>query len=74
MRESGRSWTPRGLHEVLPDTDFGAWVKGWLHCGGRDMCLSHCIGIEADRPFVCIFEVGKYEKDHSTLVRCFVGQ
>lgn len=63
-----------GRHNVLRDTDAGAWVKRWFHCGGRYMSLSRCVSSEIDCPLVFCCEEVVHENDLLMLVRCFDGQ
>lgn len=74
MRVSDRALTVCHHHNVLPDTDIAKWVKCWLHCGGRERALSHCIVSEVACPLFPCYEKVKYEKNLLTVVRRFGGQ
>lgn len=63
MRPSDRVLTVRDRHNVLRDTDGGAWVKHWLHCSGHSMSVWPCVSPELDYPFVRCYEEVKYEKE-----------
>lgn len=71
MCASSCAVTVRDLHNLLPNTDAGAYVKRWLQCGGRGSSVLRCVGSEVDCTFVPCFEEVKYEKALSTLVLRF---
>lgn len=55
--------------DVLHNTDVRAWFRRWLHCCGRGLPVSRCMGCEIDCPFARVFLEVKYEKHLSTLLR-----
>lgn len=44
MHTGDRAWTVRNRHNMLCNTDIGAWATFWLPCAGRGMFVSHCVG------------------------------
>lgn len=74
MHASDRALTFLVRHSVLCDTDIGSWEKCGLHCGGRGMSASRCVGSEVDCPFRCCYKEVEYEKDSSKLTQRFDGQ
>lgn len=74
MRAIHRALAMRDRHSVMCDTDIRAEVKRWLHCAGRGLSVSRCVGSEDACPFVRCNEEVKCEKDLSTFVRRFDGQ
>lgn len=57
MHASDRAMPTSDRHNVLRDTDVGAWVKHLLDCDGRGRLVLGCIGSEVDCPFVPLFAV-----------------
>lgn len=74
IRASNGELTIRDRHNLLGNTDVGTWVKGWLHCGGRDMSMWRCVSSEDDSPFVWCYKKVEYGKDLYTPVRRLDGQ
>lgn len=56
MRASDRSLTVCDPPNIVCDTDVGAWVQRWLHCGGRAILVSRCISPEAECPLIRCYE------------------
>lgn len=56
---------------MLRDTDVGAWVRYWLHCGESGMSASCCVQLKVDCPFGRGFEEVEYKKKLSKPVRHF---
>lgn len=48
MRASDCAFTIRDPHNVLCETEVGAWVNRWWHCGGYGISLLLCVGSEVD--------------------------
>lgn len=71
MHASDRVLIISDRNSVLPDTDVGAGVKRWLHCGGQDMSVWRSISSKVECPFDCCSKEMEHEKDLSTLVKCF---
>lgn len=59
---------------MLPDTEVGAWIKPWLHCGGHDMFVLRSVCSEVDYHFLWCYEQVEYEKDFLMVVWRFDEQ
>lgn len=74
MHATDRAVTVVDCPYVLCNTDSGTWVKRWMHCGGRGMSISRCIGCKVDCPTVSCYEEVEQKKNMSKTLPRFDGQ
>lgn len=66
--------TIRNRNTIIRVTAVDAWVKFWLHCGGRGMSVSHCVSSAADMPFVSCYGGVEFEMALGELICWHSGQ
>lgn len=70
---SDRPLTVRDRQNLLCDMAVDAWIRRWLHCGRRCLCVLRCVGSEVDCVFVRCHEELEYDKDLSTFMGLLIG-